>query len=75
MTYPVRKKYRGKGEYERQAIRDGHPPEFTVGQRARIVWTDTVGKITALELRIVDPPTWRFEIDNAWYFAADLRSA
>lgn len=71
--YPAKPKFRGRGPWEREAVRNGHPPEFSIGDRVTIIFGGLPGRINNVELRQVDPPAWRFEVHSSWYFASELR--
>lgn len=71
--YPAKRAYRGKGPWEREAIRNGSPPEFNIGDRVTILYGGLPGRINNLELRHVDPPVWCFEVHSSWYFASELK--
>jgi hypothetical protein len=72
--YPAKPTFRGRGQWEREAVRNGHPPEFSIGDRVQVFGVAGVFRITNLELRQCDPPVWRFEVRCRWYFASELRS-
>lgn len=71
--YPAKRKFRGKGPWEKGAVAAGHPPEFRIGDRVLVFGKSGVAKVTDLELRHVDPPMWRFEVNGCWYFASELK--
>lgn len=73
VIYAAKRKFRGRGPWEKAAVSTGHAPTFSIGQRVLIFGKAGVFRITDLELRHVDPPTWRFEVDSRWYFADELK--
>ncbi len=72
--YPAKRTFRGRDQWERQAVREGHPPEFAIHDRTTILYSEVRGRVTGVELRQVDPPAWRFEVNGGWYFANELRA-
>lgn len=71
--YPARKTYRGKGPFEKEAIKAGHPPVLDFHQRVEVRYTKEIGKVDGYDLRIVDPPIWHYHVNGKWYDASELK--
>lgn len=74
VDYPAKGVFRGRGPWEREAVRNGFPPEHKIGDRVSVTHGNLRARVNNVELRQVDPPVWRFQVAGAWYFATELEA-
>lgn len=65
-AYPAKSAYKGRGPWEKEAIRNGSPPELELGQRVYVPALQRFDKVQEYDLRIVDPPVWYYRIASVW---------